>query len=66
MAKYCPLAMFNEQNRNTPKCAENYCAWWCDWAKSCSIPLLTGMFADSSICQNVFENEMKGEEYETD
>lgn len=36
-------------------CTETACAWWCGWAKDCAVPLLAGMFADSEICRNVFE-----------
>ena len=38
-------------------CMGKYCAFWCQWAKDCSIPLLAGMFADSEICRNTFESE---------
>lgn len=30
-------------------CLESECAWWCGFAKDCAVPLLSGMFADSSI-----------------
>ena len=36
-------------------CIEKACAFWCQWGKDCSIPLLAGMFADSEICRNDFE-----------
>lgn len=45
--KKCPL-----KNSN---CDKEKCMWWCNFAHDCSIPLLAGMFADSSICNNIFE-----------
>lgn len=44
--KMCPLT------RQT--CSGEKCAFWCDWGKDCSIPLLTAMFADSEICRTYF------------
>lgn len=45
--KICPL---------TGKvCKENVCAWWCEFAKDCAVPLLAGMFADSDVCNNRWE-----------
>lgn len=38
-------------------CIGKTCAFWCHWAKDCSVPLLAGMFADSEICRNTFERE---------
>lgn len=37
-------------------CMKEQCAWWCKFAQDCSVPLLAGMFADSTICCNVFED----------
>lgn len=50
--KLCPLL------RNQ-KCMENSCAFWCEFAKDCSVPLLAGMFADSSVCNTIFDEEIK-------
>ena len=53
--KFCPI-MVAGGNPSTPSfCIEEECAWWCKFAKDCAIPLLAGMFADSTICQNVFD-----------
>lgn len=41
-------------------CDKENCMWWCEFAKDCSIPLLAGMFADSTVCRNVFEEEYGG------
>lgn len=30
-------------------CAEYRCAWWCRFAADCSVPLLTGMFAETKV-----------------
>lgn len=53
--KVCPLR-FNDTLVSRPKCIGEECSWWCNFADSCSIPLLAGMFADSSICRNVFNS----------
>lgn len=45
--KLCPIMR--------TECKEYECAWWCEFAKDCSVPLIAGMFADSDICNNVFE-----------
>lgn len=53
--KYCPIMILNAQNAS-PVCPKKLCEWYCEFADSCSIPLLAGMFADSTICQNTFES----------
>ena len=45
-------------NECVATCIRKDCAWWCDFADSCAIPLFAGMFADSDICRNIFD---KGE-----
>ena len=47
--KFCPL--------RGCKCNPDDCAWWCDFAKDCAVPLMAGMFADSEICNTVFCKE---------
>lgn len=49
--KICPL--------NSEVCKTTDCGWWCVFAGDCAVPLLAGMFADSEICRNVFEEEIK-------
>ena len=47
--RYCPVMK--------EKCVKEDCAWWCEWTRideSCAIPLLAGMFADSTVCRTVF------------
>lgn len=52
--KICPICVAGSKNA-VSYCMHEACAWWCDWANDCAIPLIAGMFADSTICQNVFE-----------
>ncbi|MBS6229400.1 MAG: hypothetical protein KH509_06500 [Clostridium sp.] len=40
-------------------CIKDACSFWCDFADECTSPLLAGMFADSTIRQNVFEEESR-------
>lgn len=54
--KLCPI-LHTAHNPMMNFCIGKRCAWWCDFAKSCSIPLIAGMFADSSICNNVWEED---------
>ena len=55
-SKVCPI-MCAGANQAVCYCIGKDCAWWCDFAKDCSVPLLAGMFADSEICRNVFDTE---------
>lgn len=52
------MAEEREEKKTCPMsgklCNTHFCAWWCDWAQDCAVPLLAGMFADSEICKNVF------------
>ena len=58
--EFCPLMISGGNMHVSPTCIGSDCKWWCEFAKDCSIPLLAGMFADSEICRNVFEDQ-KGE-----
>lgn len=50
--KICPLLLGRGYNHD---CKGGSCAWWCEFAKDCSIPVVAGILADSSICQNIFD-----------
>lgn len=39
------------------KCIEGKRGWWFGWDTDCAVPLLAGMFADSEICWNVWEEQ---------
>lgn len=54
--KPCPL-MIAAPNIPSAMCIGSDCAWWCGFANDCAIPLLAGMFADSEICRNIFEEQ---------
>ena len=54
--KICPIFATGASNDiSVGYCIRQDCAWWAEWDNDCSIPLIAGMFADSTICQNVFE-----------
>ena len=55
-SKFCPLMVSGGNMHVNGYCIGADCSWWCKWANDCSIPLLAGMFADSTICQSIFEN----------
>lgn len=54
---FCPLMVSGGNMHVNGRCIGEDCAWFCEFAGSCSIPLLAGMFADSEICRNVFEKD---------
>ena len=56
--KICPIMAINTDRNVSKRCVKENCEWWCDFAKSCSVPLLEGMFADSDICKNTFEKNI--------
>lgn len=45
--KFCPVISTDGYY----KCKGAECAWWCDFAQDCAIPLVAGILADSSINQ---------------
>ena len=51
--KICPIFF---ANKTFPVCRGDVCAWWSNYAKECSLPLIADILADSSICQNVWNN----------
>lgn len=53
--KVCPLRCA-DKTKPIAYCMGDACAWWCDWAKECAIPLTAGILADSSICQNTWND----------
>ena len=59
MAELKPCPMMIASQMPNAMCIGKDCAWWCEYAKRCAIPLLADMFADSEICRNVF-NEQEG------
>lgn len=51
--KDCPMMIGKKAN---PRCMGEKCAWWNNYAKECSIPLIADILADSSICKNSWDN----------
>ena len=49
--KLCPMKRLNGY------CVGELCAWWLEFAKECAVPVAAGILADSTICQNVWEEE---------
>lgn len=56
MDKVCPLRLGGNDYAARPECIGARCSWWCDFANECSVSLLAGMFAGTSICRNYFES----------
>ena len=59
--KPCPLVICSGNSHIGSYCIGKECAWWCEFAGCCSVPLIAGILADSTICQNVFDRRA-GEE----
>ena len=57
--KYCPI-MVAGANTYVSQCIGKDCAWWLPYANDCALPVVAGILADSTICQNVFETESDG------
>lgn len=53
MAKECPMMGVLMRQRGVA-CIGKHCAWWCEFANQCAIPLMAEILADSDICNNVF------------
>ena len=53
--KLCPLIICGGNSRIGSYCIGKKCAWWCEFAGCCSVPLIAEILADSTICQNVFD-----------
>jgi hypothetical protein len=51
--KLCPLL---STSGRTYKCFGKECGWWCEFAEDCAVPLVAGILADSSICQNAWDD----------
>ena len=58
--KICPIC-FAGANDSVCYCIHEECAWWAEFANECSVPLIAGILADSTICQNVFTEPPKEE-----
>ena len=54
--KPCPILVASPRDEGT-LCIQQHCAWWCEYAKCCSVPLIAGILADSTISQSVFREE---------
>ena len=39
------------------QCIGKDCTWWLPYANDCALPVVAGILADSTICQNAFETE---------
>lgn len=58
--KPCPM-MIAHYGENAADCIGERCAWWCEFAGDCSVPLIAGILADSTICNSVF-NQVRTQE----
>lgn len=55
--KPCPILVASPRMGGT-LCIQQHCAWWCEFAECCSIPLVAGILADSTICQNIWNRRV--------
>ena len=54
--RYCPIMVAGGNRHLNGECIGKDCAWFLPFANDCAIPTIAGMFADSTICQNVFDS----------
>ncbi len=57
--KVCPLCLGGGIRC---KCLKERCAWWLPFANDCAVPTIAGILADSTICQNTFEEQREEED----
>ena len=55
--KVCP--MFISGNIPQARCIGVDCAFWCAFSGDCAIATIAGILADSTICQNIFEDHQE-------
>ena len=55
--KYCPILVAGGNMNLSGVCMGKDCAWFLPFANDCTFPLVAEILADSTICQNVFEQE---------
>ena len=61
--RYCPIIVAGGDMHLNGECIRKDCAWFLPFANDCAIHTIAGMFADSTICQNVFDsNEVTDDE----
>jgi len=56
--KVCPL--HKDERTYAGYCLESACAWWLEWAKSCSVPVAVGVMAEidvSRFCPDTLEEK---------
>lgn len=58
VSKVCPIMWAAVST--TGKCIKENCEWWLPFAEKCAVPLAAEILADSTICQNVFEESKDG------
>lgn len=52
--KYCPILVAGGNMNLSGVCMGKNCAWFLPFANDCTFPLVAGILADSTICQNIF------------
>ena len=54
--KICPLKLIGGNNSyaQDPFCEKEKCAWWLKFANDCTIPMIAGELADSTISQTCY------------
>lgn len=59
--KICPFRIDNTPPISNDRCIRSSCAWWCEFAQECAVPLLAGMIADGDLCRTAFDGSRKSE-----
>lgn len=52
--KYCPILVAGGDRSLLGVCMGKNCTWFLPFADDCAFPVVAGILADSTICQNIF------------
>lgn len=62
----CPIFIVGSNNfgsefigKVVSECIGKDCMWWLPFAKDCAVPAIAGILADSTICQNIWDEPEK-------
>ena len=58
LTKFCPIM----SSRAFGKCMGSRCAWWSEWGRCCSIPMLAETLSDQAAQDCIYAPDVQHEE----
>lgn len=58
LTKFCPIM----SGRRNGLCMRERCAWWSEWGRCCSIPMLAETLCDQAAQDRIYEPDIQPEE----